>query len=120
PGPLSARYGLPLRSTIVGLSVVRGRLPAISTLGWPSSRTNACMRFPRGTPVSPAMNVPPANHADEGDAEKRLPLASATSMFVVSSAFGRAPSAGTTLRAVRTRGAVVDEPWNFHGSPGRA
>src|SRR5262249_41693855 len=79
-----ARNGLPSRSTIVGLSVVRGRFPPATTLGCPASRTNACMRFPSGTPVSPAMYVPPANHADDGEAENRFPFASATSMVVVS------------------------------------
>src|SRR5258708_4102443 len=68
----------------VGVSVVRGRLPGAIAFGWPASTTKACMRLPSGTPVSPAMNVPPANHADDGDAEKRLPRASATFTVVVS------------------------------------
>src|SRR3989442_14854241 len=42
------------------------------------------MRLPSGTPVSPAMKTPPKTQADEGDAEKRLPRASATLTFVVS------------------------------------
>src|SRR5438128_12388759 len=42
------------------------------------------MRLPSGTPVSPAMKTPPKNQADEGEAEKRLPLASAMLTHVVS------------------------------------
>ena len=40
--------------------------------------------MPSGTPVSPAMKTPPLNHADEGEAEKRFPRASATFTVVVS------------------------------------
>src|SRR5947199_6400946 len=106
---------------MVGLSVVLGRLPPRRAFGWFSSRTNACMRFPSGTPVSPAMKTPPKNHADEGDAEKRLPFASATFTVVVSKGLRREPSPATKPRlAVRARRADRDEGWNFHGSPGRA
>ena len=79
------------------------------------------MRFPSGTPVSPAMNVPPENQADDGDAEKRLPLASATSMVVVSRGFGSGPLLIAPGRlAVHTGGFAPEAGWNFHGSPGRA
>src|SRR6266571_4720478 len=79
------------------------------------------MRFPSGIPVSPAMKVPPENQADDGDAEKRLPLASATSMVVVSRGFGSGPllTAPGQL-AVRTGRFAPEAGWNFHGSPGRA
>jgi len=102
PGLLRARNGVPSRSTTVGLSVVRGRLPPRTMFGWPSSRTNACMRLPSGTPVSPAMNVPPVNHADDGDAEKRVPRPSATLTVVVSSD-GRVAASTAPLRRAGAR-----------------
>src|SRR5215469_17968853 len=82
--------GWPSRRMIVGVSVVRGRLPGLRALGSPSHNTKACMRFPSGTPVSPAMNTPPENQADEGEAENKLPFQSTVSTVVVSGDGGRA------------------------------
>ena len=57
------------------------------------------MRLPSGTPVSPAMNTPPKNQADDGEAEKRLPRASATFTVVVS---GDSAGSGAGRRACGT------------------
>src|SRR5215471_2293630 len=133
PGLLSARNGRPSRSTIVGDRVVRGRLPPWTRLGCGSSlSTNACMRLPSGTPVSPAMNVPPKNQPDDGAAEKRLPFPSAASMLVVSDEVLDAPAATGRARptlhpadASRLPVFCDDAPLgalpgsSFHGSPGR-
>src|SRR5262249_50801116 len=108
---------------MVGLSVVRGRLPPWTTLGWPSSRTKACILFPIGTPVVSAMNRPPKNHAEDGEAEKRLPSASATSIVVVSGdmlVFSAAGLAATDTREDRVGGLPSVRGSNGHGSPGRA
>jgi hypothetical protein len=67
------------------------------------------MRLPRGTPVSPAIKTPPKNHADDGDAEKRLPCASATSTVVVSGEGGGEPTASIgRLFTVGRRGISAD------------
>src|SRR5439155_4847311 len=98
-----------------------------------SFSTNACIRLPSGTPVSPAMKTPPKNQPDEGEAENRLPFASATLMLVVSGDGIRGPAAidaageragrRDALRARRsTRGLGLPRcaaGSNFHGSPGR-
>ena len=86
PGVLMARNGLPSRRTIVGVSVVRGRLPPASTFGLSGSRSNTVIRFESGTPVSPAMNAPPSSHPELGVALNRLPSLSTTSTHVVSPA----------------------------------
>src|SRR5712692_8724308 len=92
---------------------------------------NACIRLPRGTPVSPAMKTPPKNHAEEGEAENRLPLASATFTVVVSGEPDRKesrvmePTAATdaepdTSRLILRLGVSTPELGSsFHGSPGR-
>ena len=92
PGVLIARNGLPSFSTIVGVSVVRGRLPPASTFGLAGSRSKTCMRFESGTPVSPATNAPPSSQPELGVALNRLPSLSTTSTQVVSPDRGRASS----------------------------
>ena len=51
--------GAPCFSASVGVSVTRGRLPGSNTAHGPSaeSRTNACMRCERPTPVWPAITA---------------------------------------------------------------
>ena len=84
PGVLMARNGLPSFRMTVGVSVVLGRLPPTSTFGLTGSRSNTCMRFESGTPVSPAMNAPPSNQPELGVALNRLPSLSTVSTHVVS------------------------------------
>src|SRR5207244_12387783 len=86
-----------------------------------------------GTPVSPATKTPPKSQPDEGEAENRLPLVSATLMLVVSGDSVREPAAtgGAGERVGRrdaprarcsTRGLVLPRcapGSNFHGPPGR-
>src|ERR671934_1515157 len=79
-----ARKGLSFFRTIVGVSVVRGRLPPTRTLGLAGSRSNTCIRFDSGTPVSPATKAPPSSHPELGVALNRLPSLSTTSTQVVS------------------------------------
>src|SRR4029079_14111854 len=79
-----ARNGFPPLLTIVGVSVVLGRLPPARTLGLDGSRWNACMRLLIGTPVLPAKKAPPRIQPELGVAENRLPSASATWSDVVS------------------------------------
>ncbi len=83
---LIARNGLPSFSTMVGVSVVRGRLPPTSTFGLSGSRSNTVIRFESGTPVSPAMNAPASSQPELGVALKRFPSLSTTSTQVVSPA----------------------------------
>ena len=68
----------------MGVSVVRGRLPPTSRFGLAGSRSNTCMRFDSGTPVSPAMNAPPSSQPELGVALNRLPSLSTASTHVVS------------------------------------
>ena len=54
PATLTARTGFRSLVTIVGVSVILGRLPGAMQLGWPGQRLNDCNRVPSQTPVSPA------------------------------------------------------------------
>src|SRR6478672_4729685 len=69
---------------MVGVSVVRGRLPPTSTFGLSGSRSNTVIRLESGTPVSPAMNAPASIQPELGVALNRLPSLSTTSTHVVS------------------------------------
>src|SRR5436309_1106558 len=71
------------------------------------------MRLPSGIPVSPAMKTPPKNHADDGEAEKRLPLASATLTHVVSRDPVAGPAGGATEEIARE---FVAAEWPEAGS----
>src|SRR5262245_53751236 len=103
---------------MVGLRVVRGRLPPWTTLGWPASRTKACIRLPSGTPVSPAMNTPPKNHPDDGAAEKRLPRPSATFTHVVSGDPTEGRAAEAVPAAAATRIVAAIRPISCDPAPG--
>src|SRR2546427_11562960 len=81
------------------------------------------MRFPKGTPVSPAMKTPPKNQPDEGEAENRFPFASATLILVVS---GEVTEEGAAVHLAVARlsiGALgifrLAPGWKLQGSPGR-
>src|SRR5580704_17575374 len=75
-------YGFPSFSTIVGLSVTRGRLPAASVFGCPGTVSNVCRRVPSGMPVSPT--ITDGSHAPLGVAETTFPWLSTTLTHVVS------------------------------------
>ena len=79
------------RSTSVGVSVVRGRLPGSSEFGSPSVSQNICARVPRQKP-RPGTIGEPCSQPPLGVAETRLPWRSATSRWQVSPA---RPSVGS-------------------------
>src|SRR2546430_13629370 len=110
-----ARNGLPSFNTIVGVSVVRGRLPPTSTFGLSGSRSNTVIRFESGTPVSPAMNAPDSSQPELGVALKRLPSLSTTSTQVVWPA--TAPLATPCEWGVYRAGGALTSGSNRNGTP---
>src|SRR5258708_36543738 len=79
---------------MVGVRVMRGRFLGATTFGLRGSRLNCCMRWDRGTPVSPAMKAPSSTQAPETTAEKRLPAAS-TAFTAVGAPVAPVGGAGT-------------------------
>src|SRR6202008_332373 len=82
PGVLSTMNGSPPLRTIVGVRVIRGRLPGATTFGLFGLVREDCKRWPNKAPVSPATTA--GSHAPLGVALNRLPSLSTTLTHVVS------------------------------------
>ena len=83
PGVPKLIQGLPSRSAMEGLSVVRGRLPGARVLDSPSSSQNIWQRDPRQKPSS-GIAGEDCSHPADGVAETIFPQRSIISIWQVS------------------------------------